>query len=73
LRVSSLIESAIKESGHKQADLTSLGFVGTPQAASRKLKSNTWTVNELLSVADWLGCKIIFQRSNGEQVQITKD
>ena len=65
-----IIGNAMKRAGKKQADLVETGIVGSPQAASRKMKANSWSVAELVNVASWLGCKVIFQMQDGEQREI---
>lgn len=65
-----IIGNALKRSGKKQADLIETGIVGSPQAASRKMKASTWSVDELITVAKWTGCKVIFEMQDGEQREI---
>lgn len=68
-----IIGNALKRGGKRQADLAETGIVSSPQAASRKMKANTWSVAELVAVAEWLGCKVIFQMQDGEQREINCD
>ena len=65
-----ILNNAITRSGKRQADLVETGIVGSAQAASRKMKASSWSVAELVTVAQWLGCKVIFQMQDGEQREI---
>ena len=65
-----IIGNAMKRAGKRQADLVETGIVSSPQAASRKMKANSWSVAELVDVATWLGCKVICQMQDGEQREI---
>lgn len=65
-----MIENAISRAGKKQADIPESGIVGSAQAANRKLKTSIWSVDELVTVANWLGCKVFFQFQDGEQREI---
>jgi len=65
-----MIGNAIQRAGKKQADLTETGVVGSAQAANRKMKTSVWSVDELVTVANWLGCKVLFQFQDGEQREI---
>ena len=66
-----ILKNAIDRAGKKQADLSETGIVGTAQAASRKMnKPSSWSVDDLVKVASWLGCKVIFQMQDGEQREI---
>lgn len=65
-----MIENAIRRASKKQADLTETGVVGSAQAANRKMKTSVWSVDELVTVANWLGCKVFFQFQDGEQREI---
>ena len=65
-----IIGNALKRRGKKQADIVETGIVGSPQAASRKMKASSWSVAELVTVAKWLGCKVIFEMQDGEQREI---
>lgn len=71
--IQAILSSAIKKAGKKQADLPETGIVGSAQAASRKMKMSTWTLKELLTVCDWLGCKLYFENQTGEKIQITEE
>lgn len=69
-----IIRNAIERAGRKQADLVETGIVGTAQAASRKMKTpSSWSVNDLVTVASWLGCKVIFEMQDGEQREIQEN
>ncbi len=65
-----ILNNAITRAGKRQADLVETGIVGSAQAASRKMKVSSWSVAELVTVAQWLGCKVIFQMQDGEQREI---
>ena len=65
-----ILGNALKRGGKRQADLVETGIVSSPQAASRKMKAESWSVVELAHVAEWLGCKVIFQFQDGEQREI---
>lgn len=65
-----ILGNAIDRAGKRQADLTETGIVGSAQAVSRKMKASSWSVAELVTVAQWLGCKVIFQMQDGEQREI---
>lgn len=66
-----IITNAISRAGKKKADLVETGLVGTAQAASRKMNTpSSWSVDDLVTVASWLGCKVIFQMQDGEQREI---
>lgn len=65
-----MIDNAIRRTGKKQADLVETGVVTSAQAANRKMKSSIWNVDELVTVANWLGCKVFFQFQDGEQREI---
>lgn len=65
-----MIENAISRAGKKQADIPESGIVGSAQAANRKLKTSIWSVDELVTVANWVGCKVFFQFQDGEQREI---
>lgn len=65
-----ILNNAITRAGKRQADLVETGIVGSAQAASRKMKASSWSVAELVTVAQWLGCKVIFQMQDGEQREI---
>ena len=65
-----MIENAIRRAGKRQADLPETGVVASAQAANRKMKSSIWSIDELVTVANWLGCKIFFQFQDGEQREI---
>ena len=71
--IQTILTAAIKIAGKKQADLPQTGIVGSPQAANRKLRMSTWTLKELLTVCDWLGCKLYFETQAGEKIQITEE
>ena len=71
--IQTILTSAIKKAGKKQADLPETEIVGSPQAANRKMKMSTWTLKELLTVCDWLGCKLFFETQTGEKIQITEE
>lgn len=70
MNTSEIIGNAIKRAGKIQADLVETGIVGSAQAASRKMKMESWSVAELVHVANWLGCKVFFQMQDGEQREI---
>ena len=65
-----ILNNAITRAGKRQADLVETGIVGSAQAASRKMRASSWSVAELVTVAQWLGCKVIFQMQDGEQREI---
>lgn len=71
--IQTILSSAIKKAGKRQADLAETGIVGSAQAASRKMKMSTWTLKELLTVCSWLGCKLFFENQAGEKIQITDE
>ena len=65
-----ILSNALARAGKKQADISETGIVSSPQAASRKMRATTWSAAELVTVAHWLGCKVIFQMQDGEQREI---
>ncbi len=68
--IDELLENALLRSGKKQKEIVDLGIVSSPQAVNRKLKSGIWGIDDLVTVANWLGCKIIYQFQDGEQREI---
>lgn len=71
MKTSDAITLAIRQGGKRQADLVETGLVNSPQAANRKVAQSRWSVDDLITVAGWLGGKVIFQMPNGEQYELT--
>lgn len=70
MKPSDAVMLAIKQAGKKQADLTELGFVNSAQAANRKVANSTWTLAEIMKVAEWTGSKLFFQTPDGERYEL---
>lgn len=70
MEISDAVMHALRVSGRKQADLTSILKVNSAQAANKKVRESRWTVDDLIKVADMTGGKILFQMPDGEQFEL---
>lgn len=73
MNTSAAIKAIINNAKVKQGDLAQVLGVGSVQAVSNKFRLNRWTASELVSIAEFTGCKLAFILPSGEQVLISGD
>ena len=70
MEVSDAVSYALKRAGKKQSDLVDVLRVSSPQAANKKVREGRWSAEDLIAVAAFTGCKILFQMTDGEQFEL---
>ena len=71
MSISNSVKSLLNMTGHKQGDLVEILQVKTKQALSNKFKGERWSASDLISVAEYTGCKLAFVLPDGERLLIS--
>lgn len=70
--VSDKIKQIMKENRTKAIDVAKhLGI--TPQSLNRKFAKDNWSVQDLISVLDFLGCQLVVEYKPDTKVVLTMD
>ena len=69
MSVSNKVKSVLPLSGKKQNDLAA-EFGMSKQAMSNKITRNSWFAKDLVKVANFCGCKLMFVFPDGQQIII---
>ncbi len=70
--VSEKIKAMLSLTGNKQADLAHcLGIA--PQSIANKMSRDSWTASDLITVAEFTGCKLAFVFPDGTQTVFSAD
>lgn len=76
MSISASVKALLELRGYKQRDLIQpLGVKGENpvQSLSNKIRGERWSASDLVSVAEFTGCKLAFILPNGERVLISAD
>ena len=69
MAISDKVKGLLALSGKKQIDLAAY-FGMSKQTMSNKFARNSWFAKDLISVAEFCGCKLAFVMPDGQQIII---
>lgn len=69
-KVSNKIKMLLGYFGRKQIDLLECLHMGSKQSINNKMARDSWTAQELATVADFLGCKVGFILPDGSFIYL---
>lgn len=67
------IKALLTLSGKKQSDLMEILRMSSKQSLSNKFTNERWSADDLVSVANFCGCKLAFVMPDGQQIIIEAD
>ena len=72
MSASDVVKALLALSGHKQVDLAA-HFGITAQSMNNKMSRDSWSARDLMSVADFTGCKLAFVLPDGNSIVLDHD
>lgn len=72
MNLSNEIKSLVELKGKKKKELLKILNLSRPQALTTKFARNSWSVEDLVKVVDFLGGKLII-KVDSREVEITKN
>ena len=63
----------IDASGMKQIDFMDLLGMGSKQSLSNKFVNERWSLDDVITIAEATGSKLVIIRPNGEEILLTKE
>lgn len=66
--ISAKIKALLSLKGRKQADLMSVLEMGSKQSLSNKFSNERWSAEDLIRIAEFTGCQLMFLFPNGERI-----
>ena len=73
MSISASIKALLSIKGMRQSDLMDVLNVGSKQALSNKFVGGRWSASDLVTIAEFAGCKLAFILPDGERVLISAD
>ena len=70
MSVSATIKALLSVTGNKQSDLLDALGMASKQSLSNKFSGERWSAADLITIADFTGCKLAFLLPNGERLVI---
>lgn len=67
------IKALLSLFGKKQADLMTILNMGSKQSLSNKFANGRWSATDLVTVAEFCGCKLAFVLPDGQQILISSE
>lgn len=68
--VSARIKNMLNLAGKRQVDLVQVLDMSSAQALNNKIRLDRWSADDLISVAEYLGCELCFIMPDGEKVPL---
>lgn len=72
MSISQKVKSVLAHSGKKQADLVEVLSMGSKQSLSNKFTHERWSADDLVKIADFCGCKLVFVLPDGDSVTLNQ-
>lgn len=70
MSVSTQIKALLSMTGKKQSDLLNALNMASKQSLSNKFSGERWSASDLVTIAEFTGCKLAFLLPNGERLVI---
>jgi hypothetical protein len=70
MSISNKVKALLSLNGKKQSDLMSVLKVSSQQSLSNKFTGERWFASDLVTIADFCGCKLAFVLPDGQQIVI---
>ena len=73
MSISTSIRALLNMTGHKQSDLMDSLKVSSKQALSNKFTGERWSASDLVNIAKFVGCQLVFLLPDGERILLSGD